>query len=79
MEHGGACESVAATCSSKLMSIANSGNYAELSRVAARLYSEDTTLFRDLNLAIRENDDNDESETSALRCHVLSLQTKEDR
>jgi hypothetical protein len=60
LEYGGACESVAAICSSKLMSAANSGDYDELARVTVRLYTEDTTLYRDLNRAIREFDDNAE-------------------
>jgi hypothetical protein len=42
------------------MSAAKSGNYDELARVTVRLYTEETTLYRDLNRAIRAYEDNAE-------------------
>jgi hypothetical protein len=61
LDHGFPGESVAATCSSELMSAVKSGNYDELARVTVRLYTEETTLYRELNRAIREFEDNVEA------------------
>jgi hypothetical protein len=42
------------------MTAAKSGNFDQLSRVTVRLYTEETTLYRDLNRAIREDEENAE-------------------
>jgi hypothetical protein len=51
-------ESVSAEVASELMSAAKSGNYDELARVTVRLYTEETTLYRVLTRAIREDEEN---------------------
>jgi hypothetical protein len=61
LDNGFPGEQVAVTCSSELMSAAKSGNYDELARVTVRLYTEETTLYRDLNRAFREFEDTAES------------------